>query len=711
MRKEVRLGCSFLAAVACAAVVTSAVGDAAIKNPAAASAASPPSGIILDNLDPKVRPQDDLFQYANGKWLSQVPIPEDESSWGIYEMMTRRALEALHELLDRASQGDGASDGSARKAAAFYASFMDETRLEALGCEPIRHELETIAAISDHDALSEAIATLSQVGVNTPISLSIEPDARHSTVYAVTLAQAGLGLPDRDYYLSATPRTAKIRKQYETHLARLLALSGSQDARTQARDILFLETRLAKIQWSDVANLDPVRTYNRIALGKLDRSVGALGWPRYLEAAGVNGKVDALVVAQPSYFKGLAALLRQTSLGTWKAYLRARLVEARAPYLNRSLADESFAFEGTILSGTPRQKPRWERAVEVVDRLLGDASGKLYVEHYFPAENKVKVTGMVRHILAAYAKRIDEIAWMSDSTKAEARAKLAKIRVKVGYPEHWRDYAGLAIDPHELVENIRAATAFEAHRKRALLGQPIDTDDWQMTAPTVNAYYDATRNEIVFPAGILQPPAYVADADDAFNYGSTGATIGHEISHGFDEQGNKFDSDGNLRNWWSEKDHARFAQSTRRLVSQYDGYFPLPGMHINGALTQGENIADLAGLEIAYLAYDLARQGRPGPIIDHFSADQRFYIGYAQGSLEKRRDEALTGLLMSDPHAPEKYRVNGVVVQMPSFYAAFGVKRGDGMYLDPEHRVTLWSLSDCSRAGACRNARNKTGER
>jgi predicted metalloendopeptidase len=645
------------------------------------------SGIISENLDPIVRPQDDFFGYANGSWLNKVAIPDDQSSWGVSEAMTQKALEQLRDLMAAAVQS---SDPEEQKVGRFYASFMDEARVDALGLEPIRAELQSIAALGDRSALSTALASLAQAGVNTPVALSIDPDPRHSTHYAVTLSQSGLGLPDRDYYLRDAARFVAVRRSYRDYIAQLLTLAGEPDGAARAARVLDLETRLARVQWSATENLDPVRTYNPLAVSLLEHHAGPLVWERYLEAAGVRTKVDFVILAQPSYIRGLETLWGTTPLETWRDYLRVRLLAARAPYLGAPFARTSFAFEGTVLNGIPQQKERWLRAVQLVDRLFGEASGKMYVARYFPPENKAKVETLVRNILAAYALRIDQLDWMSESTKREARAKLAKIHIKVGYPDRWRDYSNLRIEADDLVGNVRRATLFETARNLAKLGQPIDVGEWQMTAPTVDAYYDASHNEIVFPAGILQPPAYVAEADDAFNYGATGATIGHEISHGFDESGDKFDSDGNLHNWWTEKDHRLYAQKTHRLVTQYDSYMPLPGVHINGALTQGENIADLAGLEVAYFAYHLAHPAGSAPVIDGLSADQRFYLGYAQSFLSKRRPESLAGLLASDPHSPEKYRVNGVVSQMSSFYEAFHVKPGDGMYLAPGHRVTLW---------------------
>lgn len=645
------------------------------------------SGIISENLDPSIRAQDDFYQYANGGWLKKFEIPKDHSSWGIAEQMTDHAQLALRELLQNAAS---ATDGDARRAGLFYASFMDEARLEQLGLDPIQDELEQIASLKTQDELLTKIAQLGQVGVNVPISLSVDPDARHSTRYVVTLTQAGLGMPDRDYYLKPDAQFAKDRKLYQEHAARFLKSIGDPDPVASAHAVFALECALAKVQWSAVANLDPIKVYNPIEVDRLSSASAPVSWGRYLDVALDGAHVDSVIVAQPSYLAGLSHLFHSTTLKTWQSYLQLQLLAARAPYLNKELSAEAFAFDGKVVRGIPDQSARWIRAVLLVDRLMGDATGKLYVAHYFPPENKKKVEALVGNLLRAYRARIDQLTWMSESTKIEARAKLAKIRIKIGYPDHWRDYAALDIQADDLIGNVRRANRFETRRNLAKLGRPVDVTEWEMTAATVNAYYDAGRNEIVFPAAILQPPGYEVDADDAFNYGATGATIGHEISHGFDEQGDQFDSDGNLRNWWTPADHRHYAQKTHQLVTQYNAYAPLPGVHINGALTEGENIADLAGLEVAHEAYRLSLGGAPAPVVDGLSGDQRFYLGYAQSWLSKQRPEALLAQLTADPHSPEKYRVNGVVTHLPSFYEAFEVKPGDRMYLDPAHRISLW---------------------
>jgi predicted metalloendopeptidase len=534
------------------------------------------------------------------------------------------------------------------------------------------------------------MAQLDRLGLSTPIGMSVEQDAKRSTQYALWFSQGGLGLPDRDYYLSNDAKLLGFRTKYREHIAKMLTLLGDAHAADEAGRILALETALAKIQWTRVANRDPQKTYNPQTPAQLKELAPSIDWNGYLAKGGAPDPLPTMIVRQPDYLSGLSGLIKSTPLPTWKEYFRYRLLSGSAPYLSHAFVDEDFAFTSGVLRGTPKNQDRWKRGCELVDQLIGEASGKLYVEKYFPPKAKARVDELVANLLKAYTRSVDQLSWMSEATKVEARAKLRKINVKIGYPKRWRDYGKLVISPTDLLGNLRRGVKFENDRKLAQLGGPIDRDEWLMTAPTVNAYYDPQLNEIVFPAGILQLPVFNPDAEGAFNYGATGATIGHEISHGFDDEGSQFDSDGNLRDWWTAEDHAKFKAKTDKLIKEYSGFEPVPGFHVNGELTLGENIADIAGIEIAYKAYIASLNGSAPPVIDGMSADQRFYIGYAQSWLSKTRDAATIEQVKSDPHSPEKYRVNGVVVHMPSFYDAFSVKRGDKMYLRPEDRVTLW---------------------
>jgi putative endopeptidase len=648
---------------------------------------SPVSGIQIADMDTAVRAQDDLFQYANGTWLRQVQIPADRSRYGVDSIMVERSLAQQRELIESTRESN---DPAYRKVGDLYSSFMDEARVEQEGIKPLQPELERIAAIKSVRDLGVLMAHFDRIGLHSPISTFVDVDAKRSTQYALWLEQSGLGLPDRDYYLSDDAKLAGFRAKYLEHIKKMLDLLGDADSADSAKHILALETAMAKIQWTQVANRDPQKTYNRRSVAQLAKLAPMIDWNAYMAQAGVPKPLPTIIVRQPDYVQGLSKLLHDTPITTWRVYFRFRLLSSTAAYLSKAFVDEDFAFNAGVLHDTPQIQARWKRGCRLVDGMIGEASGKLYVEKYFPSSAKARIDDLVANLLKAYAQSIDQLTWMSPATKVEALAKLRKINVKVGYPKHWRDYSKLAISATDLMGNVMRAQEFEIARKLGQLGGPIDRDEWGMTAPTVNAYYDPTLNEIVFPAGILQLPVFNAEADEAFNYGATGATIGHEISHGFDDEGSQFDSDGNLRDWWTAEDHAKFKAKTDKLIKEYSAFEPVPGFHVNGELTLGENIADIAGIEIAYKAYIASLNGRAPPVIDGMTADQRFYIGYAQSWLGKQRDAATIAQLTSDPHAPEKYRVNGVVVHMPTFYSSFSVTSGDHLYLPAEDRVTLW---------------------
>jgi len=645
------------------------------------------SGIQAADMDKAVRPQDDLFQYANGTWLRDVPIPPDRSSYGVDTMMIEHSLLQQRDLIEAAQISN---DPEAHKVSDLYSSYLNEARVERLGIRPLHAELQLVAGLKRARDIGALMGHLDRIGIASPLATRVWPDSKNSTQYAFWVMQSGLGLPDRDYFLSDEARLAEFRTKYREHIEKMLRLLGNAAPGKEADKIIALETALAKLQWTRVANRDPQKTYNPKTLAQLAKEAPAIDWNGYFTEAGLTSPLPMLVVRQPDYLQGLSGLIESTPLATWSAYFRYRVLSSRAPYLSRAFVEEDFAFNQGVLHGTQQAPDRWKRGTQLVDRLIGEASGKLYVEKYFPPATKARIDELVRNLLKAYAASIDQLPWMSAATKVEAQAKLRKINVKIGYPEHWRDYSALKILPDDLLGNVRRAQEFERNRRLSQLGGPVDRTEWTMTAPTVNAYYNPSVNEIVFPAGILQRPAFDPDADDAFNYGSAGATIGHEISHGFDDQGSQYDSDGNLRDWWTPEDHAKFKAKTEQLIKEYDAFEPVPGFHVNGALTLGENIADIAGIEIAHKAYLASLNGRAPPIIDGMTAEQRFYIGFAQSWLGKERDESTIAQLKSDPHSPEKYRTNGVVVHMPSFYSAFSVAPGDKMYLAPEQRVTLW---------------------
>jgi len=651
------------------------------------AASGPVSGIQTADMDKTVRPQDDLFQYANGTWLKDVAIPPDRASYGVDSMMAEHSLLQQRDLIDAA---DISKDPEERKVSDLYSSYMNEAQVERLGLKPLRAELQLAAGLKDGRDIGPLMGHLDRMGIASPLAGFVRPDSKHSAQYAFWITQSGLGLPDRDYYLSDDARLVGFRTKYREHAEKMLHLLGDIAPGKEADKIIALETALAKLQWTRVANRDAQKTYNPKTLAQLANDASAIDWNGYFTAAGLNSALPTLVVRQPDYVQGLSGLIASTPIATWSAYFRFRILSSRAPYLPRAFVEEDFAFNQGVLQGTQQAPDRWKRGTRLVDRLMGEASGKMYVAKYFPPATKARIDELVRNLLKAYAASIDQLPWMSAATKVEAQAKLRKLHVKIGYPDHWRDYSALKILPDDLLGNVRRAQEFERNRKLAQLSGPVDRTEWNMTAPTVNAYYNPSVNEIVFPAGILQPPAFDPAADDAFNYGSAGATIGHEMSHGFDDQGSQYDSDGNLRDWWTPEDHAKFKAKTELLIKEYDAFEPVPGFHVNGALTLGENIADIAGIEIAHKAYLASLNGREPPVIDGMTAEQRFYIGFAQSWLGKRRDEATIAQLKSDPHSPEKYRTNGVVVHMPSFYSAFSVVPGDKMYLPPELRVTLW---------------------
>ncbi|MYM89177.1 M13 family peptidase [Rugamonas sp. FT82W] len=659
---------------------------------AGAADTAPVSGIDTQYIDAGVRPQDDFYRYLNGGWLKTAQIPEDKSSWGTFAKLRDDVLPQLRAIIE-AAEADKTrkAGGDAQKIGDMYASFMDEKKLESLGVKPLAGELNRIRAIKDKKAFPMLIAHLSEIGVSAPYGLYVSQDARESTRYAVGISQSGLGLPDRDYYLKKDDaKLAGTLVKYEAHVARILALGGDKHAAASAKAVVALETALAEAQWTKVENRDPVKRYNKMPIAKLAELAPGYDWQHALAAAGVANKIDYVIVNQPSYLGGFNAVLDKTDLATWKSYFEWQLLRRASPYLSKDFADANFDFYSTVLTGVAVKPPRWKSAVGLVENSLGEVLGKLYVGQYFPPERKARMEELVKNLLASYKTSIDTLDWMSPETKQQAQAKLAKFTPKIGYPNKWRDYSSLAIVKGDLVGNAMRASVFGHQRMINKLGKPVDREEWGMTPQTINAYYNSTMNEIVFPAAILQPPFFDARADDAVNYGAIGAVIGHEISHGFDDKGSQSDGDGNLRDWWTKEDRANFKAKADALVKQYDGYSPIKGYHVNGALTLGENIADNSGVAIAYKAYKLSLGGKEAPVIDGLTGDQRFYMGFAQVWRSKTRDEQQIMLIKTDPHSPGQFRANGTMVNQPGFYEAFGVKPGDQMYVAPEQRVIIW---------------------
>jgi len=664
----------------------------ALQAAGAIAAPAPQSGVEIQYLDPGVRAADDFYQHANGKWLATTTIPEDKPSWNPGYVLHERTQERLRKIIDEASVvPSSAVSAEARKVGDLYRSFMDEARLETLGAQPLAATFAAIEDVKDKAELPALIASLQQIGVTTPFDLDVDLDKRDSKTYAVYLYQSGLGLPDRDYYLGDDDaRLAGIRGKYREHIETMLSLAGGKTAKQDATDILALETAIARAHWTKVESRDPVKTYAKVALKDLPALAPGFGWHAYFDAAGVSAKVSDVVLYQASFQKDFAALFERTPLPVWKAYLKWAALRDYARFLDRKFVDERFAFYGTTLSGVPQIRPRWQRGVALVDDAIGEALGRVYVAKYFPPEHKTRMEKLVANVLLAYKRSIDGLDWMGPDTKKEAQAKLAKITPKIGYPAKWRDYSKLAIAPDDLVGNVMRARRFEYDRNLAKLGKPVDRDEWYMTPQTVNAYYNPLLNEIVFPAAYLQPPYFNAEADDAANYGGVGATIGHEISHGFDDSGSQYDGDGNLRDWWTPADHARFAEKTKVLVAQFDAYSPVPGYFVNGKLTLGENIADLSGLAIAYEAYRLSLGDTDAPVIDGMTGDERFFLSNAQAWRDKTREEMMIVELKSDPHSPSRFRANGPLSNFAAFYRTFRVKEGDKMYRPPKDRVSIW---------------------
>ena len=653
--------------------------------------AEPRSGIDLSAIDPMVRPQQDFWQFANGKWLAATPIPADRAAWNtflaVYEKTQQQLRDVLEGIDSRSPEGS-----EPRKLADFYGSFMDEARVEAAGLDGLRGPLGRIHGLRDKAALPALFGDLARLWVRIPWGVDVSPDERDATVYIAHLEQGRLGLPDRDYYLKDDPHFQAIRTAYRDHIVRLLTLAGEPDAEAGAEGIIAIETALARLQWTRVENRDPIKTYNKSEVAALPALLADGDWPAHFAAAGVGAEIRTLVVAQPSYFTGLASVLRETSLESWRAYLAYNLLSTYAPYLSAPFVAEDFAFEQHTLRGVPEIQPRWKRGVATVDRLVSFALGRLYVERYFPPANKARADALIANLTAAYRESIAALDWMGSETRQQALNKLAAINPKIAYPSAWRDYNRLELRRDDLLGNVMRARIFDHAFWLAKLGGKVDRAEWRTPPQTVNAFYSASRNEIVFPAGILQPPFFDAEADDAANYGAIGSVIGHEISHAFDDQGSRFDGDGNLRNWWSEQDRSRFDDKTRSLVAQYDAFSPLPGYHVNGALTLGENVADNAGLAIAERAYRLSLGGCAGPDIDGYTGAQRLFISFAQVWHDKMRDAARIERLKVDPHSPGQFRTNGTLRNQSAFADAFTVKPGDAMYLPPEQRIALWQV-------------------
>ena len=645
------------------------------------------------NMDTSVKPCDDFYQYADGSWIKANPVPADKSRWGSFEELADRNRDTLKAILQEVSAKRTWPAGSIeQKVGDFYASGMDEAAIEKAGLAPLAPYFKIVDGLQRPADVPAVLGRLRAAGFAVGFGFFVSQDPRESTRYIGSLSQGGLGLPDRDYYLKDDAKSKELRGQYVAHVAKVLELSGDAPAAaaTEAASVLDIETRLAKASFSRVENRDPQKTYHKMTLAELQALGAGFDWARYFGELGIH-QVPAVNVRQPQFFTAFDAAAADVPPAQWRTYLRWHLLRSMSGFLPTAFEDEAFAFDGRILNGVPKQEERWMRVQAATDRALGDALGQLYVRRAFSPEAKAKMITLVANLRAALKARIEKLDWMSPATKAQALRKLAAFGVKVGYPDKWRDYSALQITRASYAGNVLRAQRFESNRNLAKLGKPIDRTEWGMTTPTVNAYYSPTMNEIVFPAGILQPPFFDPKADDAVNYGGIGAVIGHEMGHGFDDSGSQFDAEGNLKNWWTDADRAAYKAHTDKLVQEFDGFEALPGEYVNGKLTLGENIGDLGGLTIAYAALEKALAGKPRPpLIDGFTPEQRFFLSWAQIWRQTIRPEAQSVRLKTDPHSPGKFRVNGPLGNMPEFFAAFACKPGSPMVRPPDLRTSIW---------------------
>ena len=656
---------------------------------AAPASAQLSSGIDTTNFDHSVRPQDDFFRYVNGGWLKTAQIPADASSWGAFQELRENSRNALHELFGEASTASSPAGSARRKVGDLYASYMDSARVEQLGTAPLQPYLRKIATLTSSADLPATFAYFARIGVRGPEGIFVGADPKHSTVNIVQVSQSGLGLPDRDYYLKQDAKMAGTRTAYVAYITKMMELAKQPDPAGAASRILALETAIATPQWARARNRDRDATYNRMSVTDLAALTPSFSWKKYFNAAGLSGATD-VIVRQPDYARALDPIFTSTPVATWREFLTFKLLDEYADQLPAAFVQAHFAFHGQTLSGQQEIAPRWKRAVDGTNSMLGEAAGTLYIARYFKPEAKARMDALVKNLINAYRVGIDSLEWMSPETRAQAQQKLAEFTVKIGAPDKPRDYSSLQIKRDDLFGNAVRGHEFQYADMAGRLGKPVDKGRWGMTAPTVNAQYNASANDITFPAGILQPPFFNVNADDAVNYGAIGAVIGHEIGHGFDDQGRKSDGEGNLRDWWTAADATAYEARTTKLGAEYDAINPIDDLHINGKLTMGENIGDLSGLAQAYRAYHISLHGKEAPVIDGLTGDQRFFIGFAQIWRGKIRDEALRRQLLTDPHSPGQYRAFVPLVNNDAFEKAFNVQPGDKMYLAPADRVKIW---------------------
>ncbi|QJU55508.1 M13-type metalloendopeptidase [Herbiconiux sp. KACC 21604] len=659
------------------------------------------SGIDIDALDPTVRAQDDLFRHVNGTWIDRTEIPDDKARYGSFYVLAEEAEKAVREIIEEAQAAPEGTE--ARKIGDLFSSFMDEERIDALGATPIAPQLALVDAVHDVPSLVTTLGRLERQGVSGLFRLFVDNDPGAPERYLVFVEQGGISLPDESYFRDE--KFASVREAYLGHIQRMFELAGLDDAPRRAQRVFDLETAIAATHWDNVRTRDAQATYNLLSWAELVDLAGTAGvvdgagllelWRDALGAP--QGVFDELVVREPGFVEGVTAALTAQPLESWKDWLLWKIVHGWAPYLSGDFVEENFDFYARTLTGTPSMRARWKRGVSFVEGAMGEAVGKIYVEKHFPPTAKAAMDVLVANLIEAYRESISTLEWMSPATRERALDKLDKFTPKIGFPVRWRDYSGLAVDPTDLIANVRATSEFEFQRELGKIGKPLDRDEWFMTPQTINAYYNPGFNEIVFPAAILQFPFFDESRDAAANYGAIGAVIGHEIGHGFDDQGSRFDGDGRLTDWWTEADREAFEKRTSSLIAQYDALAPaqVPDHHVNGALTIGENIGDLGGLGIAWKAYLLSLRDENGqqvepPEIDGLSGARRFFLSWAQAWQQKSRDEEVIRLLSIDPHSPNEFRCNQIVRNIDEFYEAFDVDSHDRLWLDPAERVTIW---------------------
>jgi putative endopeptidase len=647
------------------------------------------AGIDLKNLDRSAQPQDDFFRYANGGWLAANPVPAAYSRWDAFSEVADFNKNALHKILDHAAKVE--KPGIEKQVGDFYASGMDEGAVNAAGVSPLRPDLDHFAGVKNPADTQAALAQLHRYGIHAGFAFGSEPDPKNSTMVIAANGQDGLGLPERDYYLRDDDASKKIREQYVAHVEKMFALAGepAAAAKADAAAVLRLETELARGSKTKVDLRDPVANYHKMPVAELQKLTPNFNWQTYFAAIGLPAPAE-LDVGQPEYLQALDRQLASAAASDWQAYLRWHLLHQTAPYLSAPLVDENFDFYGKTLTGSKELLERWKRVLDTVDGSIGEALGQLYVAENFPPASKRRMLELVENLRSALRDRLMTLPWMDEPTRAKALEKLNAFGVKIGYPDKWIDYSSVAIDRRSYARNVLRAAEFNFKRELAKIGKPVDRLEWGMTPPTVNAYYDPQLNEIVFPAGILQPPFFDAKADDAVNYGGIGSVIGHEMTHGFDDQGSQFDAVGNLANWWSDESAKRFKERTTGIVKQFAGYTAIDDLKVNGELTQGENIADLGGVKIAYAALEKALAGKPREKIDGFTPEQRFFLSWATVWRTNIRDAALRLQVNTDPHSPAPFRVNGPLSNLDEFAAAFGVPENASMRRPAADRVNIW---------------------